>query len=514
MKAIDLNSPPDRKKAVLWHICGGWITNFVLIAQGILLVPLYIHFLGDRLYGFWLASGGILAWLSMVNLGVSAVTKQRCAAAYARREMSMVKNYFYHGAVVMSLIVLVFGFSLWWAGSLIRNWLAVDPEFVDLIQACFYVAGFSVIGRLLNEFAMSLAVSLQRNRYAMLAGAIGDICALICIIVLLVVYNFGLWSIVIGMLIRTFLPLVLNAFYAARLCAAISEEWSPSKVILKDYFKTMPSMVASIASGSFTNNLPVILITRWIGPEATVAFSVTQRVVLIVQSFINHAQAGLYTACTHYFNDSTVTKERLDRMMAKLSRGFIVASVTALALYGFLNQGFVSVWTSSEQFAGQFFTAAVALASFFVMRSKLFVGFGVAVGSIQQANLYRCVENLLAAVFMFIGIYSMGMIGAPLAIVVSSLISEFMYYHMFREQHSSVYQSFGVLRWGWALLVILLVLAQPLSVFFDAGNWFHFLLRAGILGLPAGLAFIWLMPDLKSQLTLRVPFLRKFGLSV
>lgn len=509
VSSIDIDKPPNRKKAVIWHICGGWITNFVLIAQGILLVPLYIHYLGERLYGFWLATGGILAWLTMFNLGVSAVTKQRCAAAFARREMAEVKNYFYHGAIIMGLIVVLFVFSLWGLGSLLMSLLEVDPEYYDLIRSTFYVAGLSVVGRLLNEFSFSLAVSLQRNQYAMLAGASGDILALVAIVLGLVVFGLGLWSIVIGMLIRTLFPFALNAIYAIRLCYAIKDRGCFQASIFFDYFKTMPSIMASVVSGSFAANLPTILITRWIGPEATVAFSVTQRVVLIVQSFINHAQAGLYTACTHYFNDTSVSSERVSLMMRRLSKSFIVASCVTLFLYTVLNQGFVRIWTSEAQFAGQIFTALIALASFFIMRSKLFVGFGIAIGSIQAANGFRCLENLLLAGFIFVGVYGLGLVGVPLAFILSSLIVEFPYFRMFLNGNELVYQAFGQLRWSWLLLATGLAAVSLVSPFFIADTWISFIGKATIAGVPAAILAIWLMPDIRRQLSTRVPFLKR-----
>jgi len=509
VKSIDLDKAPNRKKAVIWHICGGWISNTVLIAQGILLVPLYIHFLGDRLYGFWLATGGILAWLTMFNLGVSAVTKQRCAAAFARRELAEVKNYFYHGAVIMGLIVFFFACALWAGGPVLLSLLEVDPEYFDLIKSTFFVAGLSVAGRLLNEFALSLAVSLQRNQYAMLAGAAGDILALVAIVLCLVVFGLGLWSIVIGLLIRTFFPFALNAVYAILLCHAIKARANYQPVIFADYLKTMPSIMASVVIGSFAANLPTILITRWLGPEATVAFSVTQRVVLIVQSFINHAQAGLYTACTHYFNDDSVSNERLSAMMGRLSRSFAVASCVTLTLYAVLNEGFVGIWTSEAQFAGQTFTALIALASFFVMRSKLFVGFGVAIGSIQAANGYRCLENLLLAVFLFVGTYGLGLEGVPLAFILSSLIAEFPYFRMFRKGHELVYGSFTQLRWSWLMLAVGVAAASLAAPYFVADSWIGFIAKTGFAGVPAALLMIWLMPDIRDQLRARVPFLKR-----
>ena len=110
-----------RKQAVIWHIAGGWLSNLIHIIQGLLLIPLYLHYLGDRLYGFWLATGGVLAWISMLDLGASAVTLQRCAAAYGRKDLATVTSYFWHGVVVTAGVMTIFLIAIFTIGFFIPS---------------------------------------------------------------------------------------------------------------------------------------------------------------------------------------------------------------------------------------------------------------------------------------------------------------------------------------------------------------------------------------------------------
>ena len=49
----------------------------IAIIRGLLFIPLYINFIGVRLYGLWLASGGVLVWLTMLDLGLGQGVAQR-----------------------------------------------------------------------------------------------------------------------------------------------------------------------------------------------------------------------------------------------------------------------------------------------------------------------------------------------------------------------------------------------------------------------------------------------------
>ena len=55
------------------------------IVVGVGLVPFVLHRVGERLYGFWLASGEVLAYAAMADLGVMGVVPWLIAEADGRR---------------------------------------------------------------------------------------------------------------------------------------------------------------------------------------------------------------------------------------------------------------------------------------------------------------------------------------------------------------------------------------------------------------------------------------------
>ena len=500
MKEIDFSQRAERKKAVIWHMTGGWLSNLILIVQGLLMIPLYLHYLGDRLYGFWLATGGVLALIAMVDVGASVVTLQRCAAAFGRKELASVTQYFWHGALVMAGVLALFWVTVIAVGLVIQEWLQIDPVFQRIIIHCFYVTSIATMVHLANDFMRCFASALQRNHIPVFAQTLGDLVSLLGILLALLLFELGLWALVLGALLRTLVPFVINLLHTRLMLRSLGQRNRWSAVIFKDYMSMTPAILAAKASGQFAQNLPAVLITRAIGPEAMVAFTVTMRVVLMVQSFINHALGGLYGACSHYFNDPTVAHERQCETLAQIARGYFVASVVGVSLYALFNHGFIAIWISETQFAGQLFSCLAALASFIQVRNSLFVGLGISVGEIRSVEFTQFFEQTFRIVLIVLGIYAVGLLGVPLAIIIAGLLAQFRYIYIFRRKGVLIAQALSPLLWQWAPLALLLWPIYLAATLFVVDSWPRFLSYTACAAIPFGLLVLFFLPGLKAQI--------------
>lgn len=485
---------------MLWHVAGGWLTNVILIVQGFLLIPLYLHFLGDRLYGFWLATGGMLAWLTMADLGASAVTSQRCAAAYGRNDFEGVADYFWHGLAVMLLIMgMVVAGTFWIAAGLIE-WLKVDSEYAEPVRICFLISGAGVAVQLANDFLTSFCLAMQRSRIPVVARSLSRLLGLIGIVVALVVLEWGLYSLIVGVLLRTLLPFCVIVGYSALILFSIGARWRWSAATFRDYLVTTPSVLAAKSSGQFARNLPQVLLGRLAGPEATVAYTVSLRVIGVAQGFIGVSFSGLFSACSHLISDSSVSAERERSMVGKITRAFVVAASVGGTLYALFNHGFVSLWTSEEQFAGQLFTSASALASFFFLRSNLYVGLGMAMGRINTFESIQTVENLIQAGLFYLAIERFGVVGVPFAIIASSLLGQLGYLRAFRRSRNSIDEGLRPLAWIWIPVACVYAAAYFLADIFRVEDWFLFVFYCSVAALPFALVFYFGMPGLRDQI--------------
>ena len=70
------------------------------LIQGILFVPLYLHYIGSLLYGAWLATGSIISYLSLFDLGLNSVIMQKVAEADGANDLERRRSYMGSGLCV------------------------------------------------------------------------------------------------------------------------------------------------------------------------------------------------------------------------------------------------------------------------------------------------------------------------------------------------------------------------------------------------------------------------------
>ena len=62
-----------RTKTTQWNLFFQYTSIVLTVIWSIVLVPLYLKFIPLDIYGAWLATGNIVAWLSIMDPGLSAV---------------------------------------------------------------------------------------------------------------------------------------------------------------------------------------------------------------------------------------------------------------------------------------------------------------------------------------------------------------------------------------------------------------------------------------------------------
>jgi O-antigen/teichoic acid export membrane protein len=86
------------------------------IVVGIAMVPFVLHHVGERLYGYWLASGEVLAYAAMADFGVMGVVPWLIAEADGRRDRVEIRRLISTGmcsAVVVAAIYAILVAVLW-----------------------------------------------------------------------------------------------------------------------------------------------------------------------------------------------------------------------------------------------------------------------------------------------------------------------------------------------------------------------------------------------------------------
>ena len=86
------------------------------IASGLVLVPLTLRALGTRSWGLWLASGELIGYAAMLDLGVLGVLPWMLAESDGRQDRAAMRRLVGHGVIVATLVAIGYAavaFLLW-----------------------------------------------------------------------------------------------------------------------------------------------------------------------------------------------------------------------------------------------------------------------------------------------------------------------------------------------------------------------------------------------------------------
>ena len=98
---------PNRKRAAAANVAFYYAGVALVILQGFLLVPVYLARIPTDLYGAWLATGGILAWIELVDPGLGTLLQQRVAHTFGARDFGHLPAVVGTGFVVCAGLALL-----------------------------------------------------------------------------------------------------------------------------------------------------------------------------------------------------------------------------------------------------------------------------------------------------------------------------------------------------------------------------------------------------------------------
>lgn len=464
----------SRKRAITLQALGGYLNTGIQIVQGLILIPLYIHFLGLSLYGFWLSTGAILGMLAVMNLGLGDFMIQRVAAAFGQRQYSTVGEYFVNGLVVylgLSASFVAVGMLLSFQLPLILKGLGSDEP---LLAACFQLALAAAGLGLVNECLRGFSNAMLRPAYPALALAVARIAGIVVTIVLLY-RGAGLWAIPIGLLVTECLVLVLGLSHATVLIRSFGISVRFSLARIKEYFRYGGMLFVSRLSQTMARELDPILITVFLRPEITAAYMITRKAADIVFQLLAVIYASTHSAFSHLAADGN-TSRTADVAVRLLGLVFF-SGLVGFSAYIAFNSGFVALWVGSELVMAQEVIVMIGLAYFLSslrnMVLQLLNGVGEFTVSARLVLLESVAKTVLAALLLM----GVGVQGVPLSMILTGGAMLVIMNRMLGKYTSWQLAPRIILRAVISSLVMI-GLALLLATQLEMPTWFRFMLFA------------------------------------
>lgn len=469
--------PVSRKRATAVLAIGGYVNTGIQIVQGLLLIPLYLHFVGAHLYGLWMASGGILGMLGVLNFGISNMLVQRIANAYGRQDLPKAGLYFVNGMLVYLIIVLIFMIVGLLLSFFLPALLRVSGGINIQLRGCFQLAVVAAGAAIVNECLRGFAQALLRPVFSMVAIAVSRIFGIVITTVLLF-KDAGLWAIPVGMLFTEIMILIAGLVQTVTLFRELRARVVTDGIIIKEYLHVGGALFVAKLGSALSKESDPLLITLLLRPELTTAYMLTRRAADIVFQMLSVVVGASHSAFSHLVGhgDMEKTAEVATRLLILVFLSGLVGFVT----YVVMNHSFVTLWVGEAFALDQWIILAIGVA-FFASSLRNMVwqvlnGFGEYQYSSRVIFLEGAGKILLAAVLLNF----LGMPGMPLALVVTSIISMIALFVKLQSHFKLSIRSRD-LAYAFAMAIILFALGGFYSGMFHPASWMMFVLLSGVV---------------------------------
>jgi len=412
-----------------WHapLAGAFAWSYanwaLTILSPLVMVPLYIRFLGTQAYGEWIVILSVSSYLSLANLGLGQTLSNRIAEAAAvdraheLRELISTAFFAYLAlsAVIPAVLLL--------AAPRIVARLGVDSHYSALAAFGLYIA-LNLLSFPLRVHPMLLRGLERVDREQSINAATGIIRvmalagALICGAKLIGIATInGLAPVVAG----------AAAYIAARrITPAARPRWSRfSMRALRGMAKPSLAFFGIQASATLILGVDNLVIGYWLGSEAVTQYAVPFRLIMMAVAAFSVALGALVPTITTAHARGATTE--LSRWLLLSTRaGLLYATASAVGLW-ILGPKIIRLWAGPGVFPGPLtFGLQISALVLLIWVSSASALLWATTRHYQWSVLSIC-EGALNVVLSLWWVRWWGMAGVVAATVAASLVTESWY---------------------------------------------------------------------------------------
>lgn len=464
----------SRRRATLINLFFQYATVGLMIVRGVVLAPLYLFFLGDYLAGAWMASGDVLAWITVAEGGVGTVLRQLVAECSGRRDVHALREVIGSGAVML----LVAAGVIACIGLAITPWLPalMEVEGTDAreLSRAFLLAIAATAIMIFSSTARATLQGMQMHTGQGVAWVVAESINIAATVALLVA-GWGVVSIGLGMLIGQVVSNLMlwtglvQALRRTRLRPAVSGRRIRAMTPLAAW--TFLSMIGDTASKS----CDAFLISRFVGNAAVPMAVLSRRLWDILYVVVTRLSFAFQPGLAHLAGEGD--RDKFRHVAEQLVRALAVLLAFGAGGVWALNQPFMAVWLPppgpevGERFAGHVFNVLMGVAIVLMVVNFSIGQVTLAGGAVRGSAGSQLLPNLTRVALM-VGLLAGGRwLGAEARTVVLALpVSAILAYsvlgglYSFRLWARVLRLSAGELLRQAALLTSRLALAGAMSV--------------------------------------------------
>ena len=417
-----------RRKAAATLSLFQYLNFFLNALKGVVLLPVYLNFFSFEVYGAWIAASTLLQALGSLDGGLTMVLTQRLGAAAGARDQGRFFSYLTSGLVSYGAVVavlMVVGVSLvpWVVDSVhIQGSAASDLRFA------VYLA---VVAFGLNLWRESVLSALMAQQKPLGPGVVrvGVIVANVAFTLAALASMRSVAALGVGNLLASMVGAGTAMLWVWN---ALRTEVKPGMLVFVrmhalDLLKTSSALIVSRVANSLAEYGETFLVASLVGPAVAGAFAVTSRLISLARAIPGPIASAAFAGIAHAYAEHGVARMRaLVRELFSLSL-FLTGITVPLALA--INKVFVSTWVGTDKYAGDGVTIVLAFASALGIRLSLMGSVTAGLGVIRPMAWIGILHALVRISAMIVLIPLVGIIGVPLAFLLSGISVWFVFVH-------------------------------------------------------------------------------------
>lgn len=413
------------KKILKWNLIfqyGYVITNII---NSIILLPLYLKGIDPDTLGIWLATGNILAWMTLADPGVGDVLQQKIAELRGKKMFDEIGKTIGSGFMASALILIfsiIVGFIFFFLiGAIINKDVSQYPNLQMALALSIIATGMSLVSFSMSGINQGMHNSAQVAIASLLANGV-----FLLVNVLLLYFNFGVISIAFANLCRALFINIYNMAAMRNLLKRENLQVAFGLNHFKSFIKIFSFTSLSRIVGGFSSSIDMIILARFVPPGMLTIYEINKRPIVLSQSLVGRHSVALMPLLSHAKGTGDTTG--INNLIAKQFKFYSYAALFISFAFCLVYHDLITVWTGSGKYAGDTIMYLLVANFFFFLIGYFMANMGYALGDIKRNSIVNITKGLMLGFLLFFVARRYGITGTLVASLSVVLVTDFTYF--------------------------------------------------------------------------------------
>jgi O-antigen/teichoic acid export membrane protein len=496
----------NRKKKIISGIGIDAVGTIISIIVGLVAVPFFFHYITKEQYGLWLAISGLVALISVLDMGVD----QYLTTIISDDKKFFSQNVGHHllsSLIVKCVVVTVFTLAGIILYIFISNLLLIEPSSLETAKSTYLIALLALVFTL---FSGTVSTILFGRHHLSLVNGLASLSGVLA--------SFGtILFLSLGFNIRAFPLALLSAglIQFSVLFGFMVKKYPHIRLTLTNFqFQSRKEMISYSMSFQMLRwayilrtQYVVIAINNFVGPGSAALYNLTGRLPQMVALFASKIASPFFPTFSEYFINKKIDLAAIS--FIKINKILFRFSLFSITVCFILTKAFVSLWVGLNGFAGNGVLFLICLYTLIIAAMGSFGIVIYASKNFENWTSVSVIEIVCAVILSYVLSFDYGLFGVIAGLVLASLISQFYLFKIVLKQLHLSFVGFAKEVFTYAIVTNIssLFVGLMITLFIEISGWVDIVVICIIFSLFHVLAYEGVLMLKSKELTLKDKFI-------